>query len=177
MDLSRFQNRSFDRGASRIKELLWYLVRIPFFLWPIPLPSALRRWILRSFGATVGLGVVIRSGVKIHFPWRLQIADHVWIGEDVIILSLDLVRIETNVCISQGAFLCTGSHDFYTETFDLITKPITIESGSWVAARCFVGPGVTIGSNSLCGAGAVIVKSVPANSKVFGNPAVIKPIS
>ena len=49
-----------------------------------------------------------------------------WIGDEVLILSLAPVKIGSNVCISQRAFLCTGSHDFRSEGFDLITKPIEI---------------------------------------------------
>ena len=134
------------------------------------MPSRLRVVLLRLFGAKVGVGVVVREGVKVSFPWRLTIGDYVWIGENVSILSLAEVTIESNCCISQHAFLCTGSHDFSQPTFDLITKPITIKSGSWIAANSFVAPGVTIGPNSMCAAGSVVVRDVPPDQIVGGNP-------
>jgi putative colanic acid biosynthesis acetyltransferase WcaF len=126
---------------------------------------------LRAFGAKIGERVVIRSNVNITFPWRLQIADDVWLGEEILILSLAPVIIESNVCISQRAFLCTGSHDFRAPHFDLITKPITIKSGSWVAAQVFIAPGVEIGEGSMVGAGSVVSENVPPKSLVRGNPA------
>ncbi len=171
-DLSRFQNRSFDRGASRLKEVTWYLVRWFFFRTAFPIPSNVRCQLLRSFGAIIGRGVVIRSGVNISFPWRLRVGDHVWIGEEVMILSLAQVDIESNVCISQRAFLCTGSHDYQDPTFGLLTKPIRLEAGSWVAAMSFVGPGVVVGRESVCSAGAVVHKSTPPYALLAGNPAV-----
>lgn len=109
----------------------------------------------------------------ISFPWRLAIGDDVWIGEDVGILSLAQVTIESNVCISQQAYLCTGSHDFRSDTFDLVTRPITIRSGSWVAAGAVVLPGVEIGSNSLVSAGSVVNRDVPPSTIVRGNPAAV----
>ena len=171
MDLSRYDNSEFRRGASRAKEFLWLLVRFWFFENPMPWPSSLRVALLRIFGAVVGNGVVIRENVNISFPWRLTIGDHVWIGEDVGILSLAQVTVESNVCISQRAYLCTGSHDFRSEAFDLVTKPITIRSGSWVAAGAIVLPGVTIGPNSLVAAGSVVNRDVPPSSVMRGNPA------
>ncbi|WP_085979776.1 WcaF family extracellular polysaccharide biosynthesis acetyltransferase [Rhodopirellula europaea] len=171
IDLAKFNNDGFDRGASRLKELAWVTCRLFFFLLPIPLPSKIRVLLLRLFGATIGKGVVIRSGVSISFPWRLSIGDHVWIGEGVSILSLDQVTIESNCCASQDAFLCTGSHDFSKSTFDLITRPIVVREGAWVAARCFVAPGVTVGPGSMCAAGSVVLKDVPPHTTVLGNPA------
>ena len=99
-------------------------------------------------------------------------ADHVWLGEDVGILSLAQVTIESNVCISQRAYLCTGSHDFRREDFTLITRPITIRSGSWIAAGAMILPGVEIGPDSLVSAGSVVRQNVPPNTTVCGNPAV-----
>ncbi|KEO54708.1 WcaF family extracellular polysaccharide biosynthesis acetyltransferase [Thioclava pacifica] len=171
MDLSRFDNSRFDRGAPRSKEALWWVVRSVFFAGWLPLPSRLRVFWLGLFGAKVGVGVVIRSQVNITFPWRFECGNHVWIGEGVTILSLARVRLGDNVCVSQQAFLCTGSHDFERETFDLIARPITIASGSWVGARAFVGPGVELGAGSRCLAGATVVKPVAAGVTVGGVPA------
>ena len=144
-----------------------------FFLNPVPWPSALRIAFLRIFGAKVGERVVIRSNVNVTFPWRLEVGDDVWLGEEVLVLSLAPVVIESNVCISQRAFLCTGSHDFRAKHFDLITKPITIRSGSWVAAQAFIAPGVEIGKGSMVAAGSVVSENVPPGTLVRGNPAVV----
>lgn len=174
MNLEPYTTGGFSRGASPLKEAAWILVRWIFFQLPVPWPSALRAGWLRAFGATVGTGVVIRSEVQISFPWRLRVGDHVWIGEGVRVLSLAEVSIDSHVCISQEAFLCTGSHDHRRASFDLITQPIRIESECWIAARALIGPGVTIGRHSVVGAGAVVMKSIPENSIALGNPAQIK---
>ena len=176
-DLSRYDNRSFDRGASAVREGLWHLCQGFFFqpLWYVP--SAVRVFWLRLFGAKIGRGVVIRAGVDISYPWRLTVGDYVWIGEEVRILSLAPVTLESNVCISQRAMLCTGSHDFRSETFDLVIRPITVEEGAWIAAQAFVGPGVTIGRGSVVAAGAVVVRDLPAGHRARGNPAVAEPLT
>lgn len=144
IQLSAFNNQSFSRGASRWKEALWWIARSLLFAPWFPVPSPFKVACLRMFGARVGKRVVIRSRVNISFPWRLEIGTDVWIGDEVSILSLSPVVIGSNVCISQGAFLCTGSHDFAKESFDLITRPIEIGSGCWICARAFIGPGVTL---------------------------------
>lgn len=171
IDLSRFDNSAFDRGASRLVEALWVIVKCLFFLHAVPLPSSWKVFWLRRFGARVGTDIVIRSRVNITFPWRVTIGSHVWIGDEVAILSLDRVTIGSHACLSQRAFLCTGSHDFDSHAFDLETRPIVVGDGCWVAAQAFVGPGVTLGEGSLCAAGAVVVRDVPPGGRVGGNPA------
>ena len=160
MRLDRFNNSGFDRGASKPKEALWWIVRSLLFAPWFPIPSAVKVAALRLFGAKVGNGVVIRSRVNITFPWKLSIGDHVWIGDEVLILSLAPVTIAPHVCISQRAFLCTGSHRFRSENFDLVTKPITIGEGCWITANVFIGPGVTLAPGTMCKAGEVVTKSV-----------------
>jgi putative colanic acid biosynthesis acetyltransferase WcaF len=172
IDLSRFNNAEFSRGVPLWKELAWWVARSLLFAPWFPVPSSLKVAALRCFGAKVGAGVVIRSRVNITFPWRLEVGDHVWIGDEVYILSLAQVRIGSNVCISQRAFLCTGSHDFSAKSFDLVTGEIEIGEGCWVGAQSFVGPGVQFGRGSRCLAGAVVARSVPEGTTVGGVPAV-----
>lgn len=172
MDLSKFDNSDFDRGAPRWKEALWVAVRCLFFQNPLPWPSSWRAGLLRAFGAKVGRAAVIRANVNISHPWRLALGDHVWIGEDVGILSLAQVNIGSNVCISQRAYLCTGSHDFRREDFALKTAPVTIHDGTWIAAMTFIAPGVEVGKGAVVAAGSVVFQTVPPGTFVRGNPAV-----
>jgi putative colanic acid biosynthesis acetyltransferase WcaF len=155
IDLSKFDNSGFSRGVPAWREVLWWVVRSILFAPWFPVPSPLKVAALRFFGAKVGRGVVIRSRVNITMPWRLEIGDHVWIGEEVLILALDRVDIGSHVCISQRAFLCAGSHDFRSPGFDLITKPITIGDGCWIAASAFVGPGADVPAGTMVKAGEV----------------------
>ena len=176
VDLSRFDNAAFDRGAGRGKEFAWLVFRSFFFLQSFLPCYATRRRILRGFGADVGDGVIVKPGVKITFPWKLILGDHCWLGEDAWILDLAEVRLGDHVCISQRAFLCTGNHDWSAASFPLVTRPITIESGAWIGASVFVGPGVTIGRNAVVTAGSVVTDDLPADSVCSGNPCVpVKP--
>lgn len=173
MDLSRYDNSDFSRGAPAWKEALWLLARGVFFQTFVPWPSSLRVALLRVFGARIGRGVVVHANVNISFPWRLVVGDHVWIGAEAGILSLAEVRIESNVCISQRAYLCTGSHDYRREDFPLVTRPIAVRAGSWVAAAAFIAPGVEIGPGAVVAAGSVATRDVPPYTLVRGNPAVV----
>ena len=76
-----------------------------------------------------------------------------WLGDEVLTLSLDRVRIGNNVCISQRAFLCTGNHDFRKESFDLVTAPITIGDSCWIAACAFIAPGTDLPAGTMVKAG------------------------
>ena len=171
VDLSKFSSKTFDRGASRIKEILWVAIRCLFFLSTWPVPSAWRVAWLRCFGAEIGQGVVIRSRVYVHFPWRLKMGNNVWLGEEAYLLNLAPILMESNVCISQRSFLCTGSHDYTSGSFDLITKPITLEKGAWIGAASWVGPGVRIGTHAVLAAASVATKSLNPWGVYQGNPA------
>lgn len=173
MKLYLYDNSDFDRGAGKLKEALWILCKCVFFLNPLPWPSFLRAMLLRAFGAKLGRSIVIRSGVNITFPWRFQAGDYVWLGEEVLILSLAPVVLGANICISQRAFLCTGSHSRHRETFDLETRPITVEDSVWIAAQAFIGPGIRIGRDSTVSVGTVLMKSIPPGSLACGNPAIV----
>jgi len=172
VDLSKFSNPQFDRGASRFKEMLWVLVSCLFFATPCPLPSVLRVFWLRCFGAKIGRGVVIKPQVKITFPWKLTLGNHIWLGEECWLLNLEHVSIADHVCISQRAFLCTGNHNYKSPKFDLSVKPIQVEAGAWIGASAFVGPGVKVGSHAVLTAGSVATDDLQPFGICRGNPAV-----
>ena len=173
IDLGMYDNSDFDRGAPRWKQVLWVLVRCVFFQNPCIWGSAFRSALLRVFGAKIGKGVRIGGNVNIAFPWRLVVGDHVWFGDDVGILSLAQVTIESNVCLARRSFLCTASHDFRREDFKLKAAPILIRKGSWIAIGSLILAGVTIGEGAVVSAGSVVLKDVPANCLVRGNPATV----
>lgn len=120
----------------------------------------------------MGQHVVIKPHVNIKYPWKLKIGDNVWIGEGVWIDNLDQVTIESNACISQGAMLLTGNHNFKRSSFDLMIKPITIGAGAWVGAKAVVTPGVAMGGHAVLSVGSVASSDLDAMGIYRGNPAV-----
>ena len=161
-----------DRGRPGWYEALWYLVKCAFFLSPLPWPSGWKTGLLRAFGAKVGQAVVIKPRVNIHFPWKLEIGDHVWIGEEVFILNFESVQIGSHACISQRAFLCGGNHDYRDPGFRYRNGPIQIGAGAWVGAQVFVAPNVALGTDCVVSAGSIVTKSLPAGFVCAGNPCV-----
>ncbi len=161
MWLDRFDTGSFSRGRPAWVEALWLLCQALFLNSWLP-SSACRVFLLRLFGAKIGSGVVIKPHVRVKFPWRLVIGDYSWIGEGAWIDNLAEVRIGSHCCLSQGVYLCTGSHDWASERFDLKTSPITIGDHVWLGARSSVAPGVSIGDGAVLTMGGVATKSLSA---------------
>ncbi len=134
--------------------------------------SRIKIIIIRLFGAKIGKNVVLKPKVNIKYPWKLIIEDNAWIGENVWIDNLDMVTIGSNTCISQGALLLCGNHNYKKESFDLITGEIIIEKGVWIGARSIVCPGIRCKSHSVLTAGSVATKNLEEYSIYTGNPAV-----
>ncbi|MBI1357424.1 MAG: colanic acid biosynthesis acetyltransferase WcaF [Acidobacteria bacterium] len=168
--LGSYSSGDFRRGRSALVEALWLVAQAVIMRGPLP-GSSLRRSVLRLFGAQIGQNVTVKPGVRVKFPWRLKIGDNTWIGEDVWIDNLADVEIGDNCCLSQGAYLCTGSHNWSSVTFDLIVKPIKVDEGAWVAARASVGPGVTVGRGAVLAFGAVASHDLDAWTIYAGAPA------
>jgi len=171
VDLSHSHNRNYDPGKPFWYRTLWLVVEALTLLNPLFVPYRLKARILRRFGATIGQGLVIKPGVHIKYPWQLTLGDHVWLGERAWIDNFVPVTIASNVCISQGAYLCTGNHDWTDPAMPLMVAPITIEEGAWIGAHAKVAPGVTIAQNSIVTLGSVLLKNTEPNGIYRGNPA------
>ena len=157
---------------------LW--VQALWFCWGSPLLSA--RWLpgsawrvrlLRLFGASIGNDCRIKPGLRVKFPWRLQLGTACWLGEDAWIDNLAPITLGDYVCLSQGVYLCTGNHNYRSPLFDLCPGAIIICSEAWIAARAVLAPGTVIGAGAVVSLGAVVSGSVAPGSIVRGNPAVV----
>lgn len=171
VDLNSYNNDWYIPGG-KVKILLWMLTSILFFRTQLPIPSFIKVTILRIFGANIGTGVVIKPSVSIKYPWKLSIGDYSWIGENVWIDNLELVKIGNNCCLSQGCYLLTGNHDFTSSTFDLIISPINIKNEAWVGAKSVVCPGVTVCRGAVLTVGSIATKNLEEMGIYQGNPAI-----
>ena len=170
-DLSRFDNSWYNPGP-RWKVVLWFLTNSLFLNTYLPIPVFVKIRVLRLFGAKIGTGVVIKPAVNIKYPWLLRVGDHVWIGEQVWIDNLSEVILGDHVCLSQGAMLLTGNHDYGKPAFDLTARPITLDNGVWIGARSVVCPGVRCRSHAVLAVNSVATHSLDAYGIYQGNPAV-----
>jgi len=171
VDYSKFKNAWFDRGAGSVKIITWYFVNVLFFINPMNPSSGLKKFLLKLFGAKIGKNVLIKPAVNIKYPWKLSIGDNSWIGERAWIDNLAEVTIGANVCISQGAMLLTGNHDYKKEGFDLIIGQITLEDGAWIGAKSVVCPGVTARTHAILAVNSIATKDLEAWQIYQGNPA------
>jgi putative colanic acid biosynthesis acetyltransferase WcaF len=169
-ELSTYNNKWYEPGPL-LKRICWYPVNAIIFnsAWfPI---YGLKRSILRLFGASIGKNVFIKPNVNIKYPWLLKTGDHVWIGEKVWIDNLAMVSLGNNVCLSQGAMLLCGNHNYTKSSFDLIVKPIVLDDGTWIGARAVVCGGVSCRSHSVLAVSSVATENLLPYSIYQGNPA------
>ena len=149
----------------------WLLVGLPLHrvAW---MTSSWRVTLLRFFGARIGDRVVIKPGVTIKYPWHFEVGNDCWIGENCWIDNLTTVQLGNDVCVSQGAYFCTGNHDWSDPNFGLMIAPIRLASGAWAGAKCILNPGTVLGEGAVAGAGSVVTGRIPDYDVYAGNPAV-----
>lgn len=169
-------NKAYGQGigASKLKQILWFICSVLFVRNPLHPFSCVRKWTLQLFGATIGEATIIRPGVQVKYPWKLKVGNHVWLGENSWIDNLAQVEIGDHTCISQGAMLCTGNHNYHSPRFELITKPIILHDAVWIGARAIVCPGVTAHSHAMLTVGSVANTDLDSFGVYQGNPASLK---
>ncbi len=170
-DLSQYKNTSYKPGKNFIIRTIWYFTNIIFLKSSFSVINSFKIFILRIFGAKIGKGVVIKPSVNIKYPWKLKIGDYSWIGENAWIDNLENVEIGNNVCISQGAMLLCGNHNYKKSSFDLMVGEIIIEDGVWIGAKSIVTAGVVCRSHAVLTVLSVATKNIEAYTINKGNPA------
>jgi putative colanic acid biosynthesis acetyltransferase WcaF len=172
VDNSMFENRWYSSGRNILVVTIWYFVSVIIFqsyFFPF---YRLKAIILRLFGASIGKNLVIKPCVLIKYPWNLSIGNNVWIGEKVWIDNLAKVSIGDNCCISQGAYLMTGNHNYKSTKFDLTIGEIYLEEGVWIGAKSIICLNVRCKSHSILSLASVAVNDLEAYEIYKGNPAI-----
>lgn len=157
--------------SCKVKRVLWWIVDSILIKYSPKYAYGFRNYWLRMFGAKIGYKAGIKPSTRVLMPWNLVLGDWVSFGESVQIMNYDQVFINDHVVISQGVFLCGGTHDYRSPSLPLVPGTILVKSRTWICAEAFIGPNVEIEEDCVIAARAVVVKSVRRNSIVGGNPA------
>lgn len=170
MDLSNYK----EKKPHRFKRILWCIINATVFR--ICIGSKwqglfIRIALLKMFGTEIPWRTTVYPSCKIFMPWNLKVGKYSCIGPNTEIYNKDMVIIGNNCVVSQGAFLCTASHDITDVRHPLVTAPIIMKDKSWVASKAYIGMGVTIGEGAVVGATASVYKNVEPWTVVGGNPA------
>ncbi|MCF6200319.1 MAG: putative colanic acid biosynthesis acetyltransferase [Hyphomicrobiaceae bacterium] len=166
-----FHGRPIFSLGNKIYRVLWGITWFVLCSWT---PPPLRKWrllILRLFGADVSFKANVYGSAKIWVPYNLTMREAACLGPKSNCYCMAPITLMSYATISQGAHLCTGTHDINDKDFQLYTKPISIGERAWIAAEAFVGPGVTVGTGAVLGARGVAFQDLKPWSVYVGNPA------
>jgi maltose O-acetyltransferase len=133
-----------------------------------------RQTILQQLLGKIGDNSIIEPPFYCAYGQNIYIDDYVFLNVLCNILDCNEVRIGQHVMIGPGVQIYTAAHHLRAETRIQgmeVAKPVTIEENVWIGGGAILLPGVRIGKNAVVGAGAVVSRSVPANTVVAGNPA------
>lgn len=161
---------SFSFG-NRINRLFWKICWAAFASWSPPFAHRYRVGLLNLFGAKVHPSAHVYSSVNIWYPRNLCMGEFACLGPRVNCYNMAPISLGVKAIVSQGAHLCAGTHDIDDPNHQLVTSPIEIHAGAWIAAEAFIGPGVIVGENAVVGARAVLVRDAIVSGVYAGNPA------
>jgi putative colanic acid biosynthesis acetyltransferase WcaF len=170
-DLSSFRMPPGFRGRPAWYVQLWWIVDALLFRTS---PQALYSWrafLLRSFGAKIGKGVMVRPSASVTYPWKLVVGDYSWIGDEVVLYTLGNIRVGSHTVISQRSYLCAGSHNIEDVGFTITSQPIEVGDQCWIASDVFICPGVKVGTGTVVGARSTVTHDLPSGVIAYGSPA------
>jgi maltose O-acetyltransferase len=133
-----------------------------------------RQTILQQLLGNIGQNSLIEPPFYCAYGHNIHIGDYVYLNLLCTILDCKEVRIGDHVMIGPGVQIYCAAHDLQAEAPSRgweVAKPIVIEDNVWIGGSAILLPGVSIGRNGVVGAGAVVTRSVAANTVVAGNPA------
>lgn len=156
---------------NRVTRVLWGIVQATLFRWS---PRPAHRWrvqLLRWFGGDISPKARPYPGCRIWGPWNLTMGDFATLADDVDVYCVDRITIGERTTVSQYTYLCGATHDFEDINFPLQPRPITIGAHVWIAADCFVAPGVTVPDGAVVGARSGVFADLQPWTVHAGTPA------
>lgn len=139
-----------------------------------PDEQALREEILSQLFGKTGKSIFIEPTFKCDYGYNIHVGENFYANFDCVMLDVCKIEIGDNCLIAPGVHIYTATHplDSVQRTAAIeLGKPVTIGNNVWIGGRAIINPGVTIGDNVVIASGAVVIKDVPANTLVGGNPA------
>jgi maltose O-acetyltransferase len=141
--------------------------------------EALRLELLTELFSHLGEGAVVKPHLRCDYGYNISIGARTFINYDSVLLDCSRITIGEEVQVAPGVHIYTATHplDSATRRSGLeYALPVTIGDGVWLGGGAIVCPGVSIGENTVVGAGSVVTRSLPAGVVAAGNPCrVIRP--
>lgn len=156
---------------SRFIRLIWTFAWFFGGAFPKGFGHKWRVLLLRLFGAKIHKSARIYSSASIYYPKNLIMEENSCLGPNVNCYNVALIKLGKNSLVSQGAHLCSASHEISYLSKPLIASPIIIDNDAWVTSDVFIGMGVTIGEGAVVGARSAVFRNVEPWTVVGGNPA------
>ncbi len=138
-----------------------------------PSQMAEREAIIRKLFGKTAKQFLIEQPFYCDYGYNIEIGENFYANMNCVILDGAKVRFGDNVFIAPNCGFYTAGHPLDVEQRNQgleYARPITVGNNVWIGAQVCVLPGVTIGDNSVIGAGSVVNKDIPANSLAAGNP-------
>ena len=171
-DLSKYNNdwyKQSDLTRNLFISVIWYITNAIFINSYFLIPTSIKVFILRLFGAKIGNNVTMKPNINIKAPWNLEIGDWSAIGEETLIYNLGKVTIGEKATVSHRVHVCAGTHDYTDPALPLLRPEIRIGNQTWICANTFIGPDIEIGEGAVIGAGTVMVKDAEPWGVYAGN--------
>lgn len=154
-----------------VKRGLWEVTQATLIKYSFRKAHRWRRFLFRLFGAKMHDTAMTKSSTIVRHPWLLEMGEYTILAEHVEVYNLGPLSIGDHTVVSQHVHICNGTHDYTQPNLPLLRPTARIGHGVWICADAFIGPGVTVGDNSIVGARACVMRDVPPGVIVSGNPA------
>ncbi len=132
-----------------------------------------RRALLTDLFARFGEGTVLKPTLRCDYGFNVSIGERTFVNFDCVLLDCNRIAIGDEVQIAPCVHIYTATHptDAKARRSGLeYALPVTIKDGVWLGGGAIVCPGVTIGENTVVGAGSVVIRDLPANVVAAGSP-------